>query len=120
MNTTTNDAETASNQRERKASDWSAILDDLEGLGLKLKLHAKQARSEERTGVDSAVQNLSSAIEDAFTALRGVVSDPAVAEDVKSLGTSIAHAVVGTLKNARESIEEHWPSQESESTEEER
>ncbi len=76
---------------------WDEVGAKLNGLGLKLKLHAEQAAGEERESVGDAVKALAASIDKAFDALRGAAKDPAIQEDVKSVGSALSNAVTETL-----------------------
>jgi hypothetical protein len=92
-------------------SEWNEIGRRLESLGLKLQYHAEQAISEDRAKVDDALQTVREAIEEAFGALRGVVSDPAVRDDVKTVAEGVAGAISSTLRGVgqdiRDRVEQH-------------
>ncbi len=79
-------------------SGWNEVGDRLGSLGLKLKYHAEQAAGAEGTTVNDALDNIREAIEDAFAALRGVVTDPAIRDDVKSVADGVAQAISSTLR----------------------
>lgn len=77
---------------------WNEVGDRLGSLGLKLKYHAEQAVGSEGTTVNDALDNVREAIEEAFAALRGVVTDPAIRDDVKSVADGVAQAISSTLR----------------------
>ena len=79
-------------------SGWNDVGDRLGSLGLKLKYHAEQAAGAEGTTVNDALDNMRGAIEEAFAALRGVVTDPAIRDDVKSVADGVAQAIATTLR----------------------
>jgi hypothetical protein len=79
-------------------SGWNDVGDRLGSLGLKLKYHAEQAVGAEGTTVNDALENMREAIEEAFAALRGVVTDPAIRDDVKSVADGVAQAIATTLR----------------------
>jgi hypothetical protein len=81
-----------------RTSAWDEVGARLGSLGLKLKLHAEQAIGDDRDKVDDALESMRAAIEEAFAALKGVVTDPAVRDDVKSVAEGVAHAVSSTLR----------------------
>ncbi len=77
---------------------WNEVGDRLGSLGLKLKYHAEQAVGTEGATVNDALDGIRDAIEDAFAALRGVVTDPAIRDDVKSVADGVAQAIATTLR----------------------
>ncbi len=86
---------------------WNEVGDRLGSLGLKLKYHAEQAAGAagatvndgaEGTTVNDALDNIREAIEEAFAALRGVVTDPAIRDDVMSVANGVAQAISSTLR----------------------
>ncbi len=82
---------------ETTNTGWDDVGAKLSGLGLKLKLHAEQAAGEERESVSEAVRALAASIDKAFDALRGAAKDPAIKDDVKSVGSALSTAVTETL-----------------------
>ncbi len=79
-------------------SGWNEVGDRLGSLGLKLKYHAEQAVGVEGTTVNDALDNVREAIEEAFAALRGVITDPAIRDDLKSVADGVAQAISSTLR----------------------
>lgn len=77
---------------------WNEVGDRLGSLGLKLKYHAEQAVGTEGRTVNDALDGIRDAIEEAFAALRGVVTDPAIRDDVKSVADGVAQAIATTLR----------------------
>ena len=77
---------------------WNEVGDRLGSLGLKLKYHAEQAVGTEGATVNDALDGIRDAIEEAFAALRGVVTDPAIRDDVKSVADGVAQAIATTLR----------------------
>ncbi len=77
---------------------WNEVGDRLGSLGLKLKYHAEQAVGTEGSTVNDALDGIREAIEEAFAALRGVVTDPAIRDDVKSVADGVAQAIATTLR----------------------
>lgn len=89
-----------------KATKWDEVGQQLQSLAMKLKYHAEQARGEEREKVEGAVELVRASIEDAFEALKGVVSDPAIRDDVKNVASGMSHAVSSTFKEIRADVQE--------------
>lgn len=81
---------------------WNEVGDRLGSLGLKLKYHAEQAVGTEGGTVNDALDGIRDAIEEAFAALRGVVTDPAIRDDVKSVADGVAQAIATTLREGLE------------------
>lgn len=79
-------------------SAWNEVGDRLGSLGLKLKYHAEQAVGAESSTVNDAFDNVRDAIEEAFAALRGVVTDPAIRDDVRNVADGVAQAISTTLR----------------------
>lgn len=86
---------------------WNEVGDRLGSLGLKLKYHAEQAVGSEGVRFDEALDSVRDALEEAFAALRGVVTDPAIRDDLKSVANGVARAVSSTL---RDGIKHNEPS----------
>lgn len=98
---------------EKITSEWSEVGDHLGSLGLKLKFHAEQAVSADRERIDDALHNVFDTIEEAFDALRGAVTDPAIHEDVKMVAGSLAQAVSATLGGVGREIRDRTKSRGS-------
>ncbi len=82
---------------ETTTNQWNEVGSLLNGLGLKLKLHAEQAAGEEKAIVSDAVRSLSDSLENAFEALRNASKDPAIKEDVRNVAQTLSGAVSSTL-----------------------
>jgi hypothetical protein len=80
---------------------WSDVGDALSALGLKLKLHTEQERSEEDKEFTSALQRLAGTVDDIFDALGNAARDPAVKEDARSVAQAFAGAVDATIDEAK-------------------
>ena len=80
---------------------WKQLGDQLESLGLKLKLHVEQATSEVDDdvgeGVKEGLARAGKAIEDVFDALGEAVDDDAVRADAKEAGRRLLDAVDATF-----------------------
>ena len=88
---------TATESSNQLPNAWDEVGEKLGALGLKLKYHAEQAAGEERTTFTTAMTSLSTAIDHAFEALRVAAKDPALKDDVKSVGSALSAAVSDTL-----------------------
>ncbi len=84
---------------ESTTNQWNEVGSLLNGLALKLKLHAEQAAGEEKEIVSDAVRSLSDSLENAFEALRAAAKDPAIKEDVRNVAQSLSGAVSSTLSS---------------------
>ncbi len=73
---------------------WAELVDRLNALGLKLKLHAEQAKDEE---LSDALSTLRHQIEEAFAATGRAVEDDAVRADVREVGRLLSTAVSDAL-----------------------
>ena len=89
---------------ESTTDQWNEVGSLLNGLGLKLKMHAEQAAGEEKAVVSDAVRSLTDSIENAFEALRNAAKDPAIKEDVRNVAQSLSGAVSSTLSDLESGI----------------
>jgi hypothetical protein len=84
---------------------WSEAGEALSGLGLKLKLHYEQQRSEateaERVEVETAIERLTEVVREAFDAVGAAAKDPAVRDDVKHVGESVGQALSASFADLR-------------------
>lgn len=76
---------------------WKELGDQLESLGLKLKLHVLEETSELEDDVKVGLARVGKAIEDVFSALGDVVDDEAVRADAKEAGRRLVDAVDATF-----------------------
>jgi predicted trehalose synthase len=79
---------------------WKELGDQLESLGLKLKLHMMEETSELEDDVKTGLARVGKAIEDVFSALGDVVDDEAVRADAKEAGRRLLDAVDATFTEA--------------------
>lgn len=79
---------------------WKELGDQLEALGLKLKLHVLEETSELEDDVKVGLARVGKAIEDVFSALGDVVDDEAVRADAKEAGRRLVEAVDATFTEA--------------------
>jgi hypothetical protein len=88
---------------------WQEAGERLTGLGHRFKEHYAAERGGEgdqtRQEVKDALHKLGSAIEDAFDALSKAARDPAVKDDVKQVGQSLAGAMGTTLGEVSEELQ---------------
>lgn len=81
---------------------WGDVGDALSALGLKLKLHTEQERSEEENKeFTSALQRLAGTVDDIFDALGNAARDPAVKDDARGVAQAFAGAVDATIAEAK-------------------
>lgn len=86
---------------------WDEVRDNAVGLGMKLKLHFEQARSQTGEGADEvrdALEKLRDAIDGAFDAVGRAARDDAVREDVKETGRSLSNALQATFAEASDEL----------------
>jgi hypothetical protein len=80
---------------------WSEVGNQLNELGLKLKLHLEQAATEEGEHEDQvreALHTLTAAVEQAFGAIGAAARDEAVRADVKDAGRAVVDALDATFE----------------------
>ena len=84
---------------------WEEVGKVLDGLGLKLKMHAEKAR-EEVGGAElgDAFKEAAGKIDNVFDALGNAIRDPAVKDDLRKFGSAIADAIGNTLSEAGRNI----------------
>jgi hypothetical protein len=83
---------------------WKEVVDAMEGLGLRLKLHIEEAYSDnapEREALEGAVAGLRHAVGKAFVPVREAVKDPAIRDDLNRIGESLGAAVTDTFQSAK-------------------
>jgi hypothetical protein len=87
---------------------WTEVGNQLNELGLKLKLHLEQAAPEDgREDADKvreALTTLSAAVEQAFGALGTAARDDAVRTDVKDAGRAVVDALDATFAELAERV----------------
>jgi len=84
---------------------WDEAGAKFSALGLKLKLHAEQARGEvESEQVKNALHKLAEAIDEVFTTMSEVVKDPAVKADVRDVGRTLTDAMSATFAETSEEL----------------
>jgi len=85
---------------------WKEVAGKAEALGLKLKLHLAQEKTEEADGeaeaTDSAdtkamIDDLGRKVQEAFDSAGNAAKDPAVHEDVKEMGRLLKDALLATV-----------------------
>ncbi|NNC42711.1 MAG: hypothetical protein HKO03_05685 [Acidimicrobiia bacterium] len=88
---------------------WEKAGSKLSALGLKLKYHFEEERSEDSDDEDddvvrSAVEKLREAFDDAFDAIENAAKDPAVKEDVKMSALLLRDALAETFSEAGDTM----------------
>jgi len=80
---------------------WQDVGERFEALGLKLKLHLEEERSDreeiDSDGVREALDKAAAALDDVFDALGEAAEDVAVKEDLKELANSFGVAMESTF-----------------------
>lgn len=86
---------------------WTALGDQLEALGLKLKLHVEQeaSRSEDVTNtIQESFERLGDALTHVFEGLDDAITDEAVRTDAKQAGRLLLEAVNTTFGSVAEDL----------------
>jgi hypothetical protein len=91
---------------ENTTNQWNEVGSLLNGLGLKLKLHAEQAAGEEKAIASDALRSLGDSLENAFEALQSAAKDPAVKEDIRNVAQTLSGAVSSTLSGLGSDLRE--------------
>ena len=91
---------------ESKAA-WDRVGEDFKALGRQVKQHYDQTQGQgqqatDRRKVDDALQKLTEALDQAFTALGDAVRDPQVGEQTKKAASSLSDALNATFAEAGE------------------
>jgi hypothetical protein len=94
---------------EHTTNQWNDVGSLLNGLGLKLKLHAEQAAGDDKALVSDAMRSLGDSLESAFEALKSASKDPAIAEDIRNVAESLSGAVSSTLSGVGDDIRRALP-----------
>jgi beta-phosphoglucomutase-like phosphatase (HAD superfamily) len=89
---------------------WDEVGDRWSDLGRRLKdrFDANAAfGADEREKVNDALRQLAAAVDAGFTTIGETLRDPAMRDEMKSAGTSIADAIAATMRDVSESIKRH-------------
>ncbi len=89
---------------------WDEVGDRWSDLGRRLKdrFDANAAfGADEREKVNDALRQLAVALDAGFTTIGATMRDPAMRDEMKSAGTSIADAIAATMRDVSESIKRH-------------
>ena len=82
---------------------WLDVADELEAIGLKLKLHLEQEASAD-DDVDGLLRQFAEKIEVAIDAVENAVEDKAVQSDVRETGSKLVDAVSTTFREATRAV----------------
>src|SRR5713101_6271895 len=89
---------------------WDEVGDRFGDLGRRLKdrFDANAAfGADEREKVNDALRQLAAALDAGFTTVGETLRDPAMRDEMKSAGSSIADAIAATMRDVSESIKRH-------------
>lgn len=95
----------------RVHDSWKQVGDRLESLGLKLKLHVEEERSED-AAIDeetlaAVLAKFGKAVEDVFDGLGDAFGDDAVRDDAREAGRLLMEAVDTTFGEVGEQLRRH-------------
>lgn len=83
---------------------WGEAGSRLSSLGLKLKYHLSEERSDAAEEARSAVEKLREVVEDTFEALGNAAKDPAVKDDVVEAGRLVRDAIGETFNELGDEV----------------
>jgi hypothetical protein len=89
---------------------WDEVGDRFSDLGRRLKdrFDANTAfGADERERVNDALRQLGDALDAGFTTIGDTLRDPAMRDEMKSAGSSIADAIAATLRDLSDAIKRH-------------
>ncbi len=90
---------------EQVRAAWSSVADELEGLGLKLKLHLAEVNAEDDDRPSDALfERLGQRIDDAIDAVENAAGDDAVRADIRETRQRLIEAVSSTFRTARQEV----------------
>jgi hypothetical protein len=78
---------------------WIAVGDQLNALGLKLKLHAEEELSDDDVTEQKGLDRLGAIVKESFDALGEAVEDEAVRGDLRKTAQSFINALETTARN---------------------
>lgn len=91
---------------------WKEVAGKAEALGLKLKLHLAQEKSEDEEGESTAesdtkamIDDLGRRVQEAFDSAGNAAKDPAVHEDVKEMGRLFKDALLATVSTVGHEVQ---------------
>jgi hypothetical protein len=80
---------------------WAEVGDQLEAIGLKMKLHFEQEASEDDDDDDGTFERLAEKLDAAVDAIGNAAEDEAVCEDLRETGRRLVDAMSTTYREAR-------------------
>ena len=83
---------------------WCEVGDELEALGLKLKLHLEQERSAQDDDEDELLERLGQRLDAAIDAVENAAEDEAVRQDLRATRELLVAAVGTTFRTARDEV----------------
>ena len=89
---------------------WDEVGDRFSDLGRRMKerFDANAAYgAEERDKVNDALRQLGDSLDAGFTTIGDTLRDPAMRDEMKSAGASIAEAIAATLRDVSDAIKRH-------------
>jgi hypothetical protein len=89
---------------------WDEVGERFNDLGRRLKerFDANAAfGADERERVNDALRQLGDALDAGFTTIGDTLRDPAMRDEMKNAGTSIADAIAATLRDLSDAIKRH-------------
>ena len=78
---------------------WIAVGDQLNALGLKLKMHAQEELSDDDVTEQKGLDRLGAIIKESFDALGDAIEDEAVRSDLRETAQSFVDAIETTVRN---------------------
>jgi len=84
---------------------WEEVGKVLDGLGLKLKMHAEKVR-DEASGSEfgDALKDAAAKIDSALNGVGEAIRDPAVKDDFRKFGSALSEAIGNTFNEAARNI----------------
>jgi len=89
---------------------WDEVGDRFGELGRRLKERFDVNAAfgaDEKDKVNDALRQLGDALDAGFTTIGDTLRDPAIREEMKSAGSSIADAIAATLRDVSDAIKRH-------------
>jgi hypothetical protein len=96
--------ETTTKATDRNTAAWMDVRDSCERLAMKLNYHLEQAGTKERADAEDAIRRIATLIDDAVDGIRQASTDPAVRDDLRSVGSSLSSAVTTSLNQAGDGL----------------
>jgi hypothetical protein len=96
--------DTATKATDRNTTAWMDVRDSCERLAMKLNYHLEQVGTKERADAEDAVRRIASLIDDAVDGIRLASTDPAIRDDLRSVGSTLSTAVTTSLNQAGDGL----------------